>query len=140
MRGSSKTDVRDDSPFLEQPFRHIKTILIVLTPVPERPRADITFFGEAQTFCVHFELSRSACRASTRTDEDCAPHCAPSLFGLAPCGVCHARCITAPAVRSCRTFSPLLRCRCEWFVAHAGMQAERAIFASHRTRRFARLA
>src|SRR5438067_11280484 len=60
MRGSSKTDVRDDSPFLEQPFRHIKAILIVLTPVPERPRADITFFGESQTFRIHFELSRPA--------------------------------------------------------------------------------
>jgi len=36
---------------------------------------------------------------------------APSLFGLAPCGVCPARCITAAAVRSYRTFSPLLR-RC----------------------------
>jgi hypothetical protein len=30
-----------------------------------------------------------------------------SLFGLAPCGVCPARCITAAAVRSYRTFSPL---------------------------------
>ena len=37
---------------------------------------------------------------------------APSLFGLAPCGVCPARRITAPAVRSYRTFSPLpRRCR-----------------------------
>jgi len=37
---------------------------------------------------------------------------APSLFGLAPCGVCPARCITAAAVRSYRTFSPLPeRCR-----------------------------
>ena len=33
----------------------------------------------------------------------------PSLFGLAPCGVCLARCITATAVRSYRTFSPLPR-------------------------------
>jgi hypothetical protein len=34
------------------------------------------------------------------------------LFGLAPCGVCHARDITAAAVRSYRTFSPLpRRCR-----------------------------
>jgi hypothetical protein len=33
----------------------------------------------------------------------------PSLFGLAPCGVCHARVITAAAVRSYRTFSPLPR-------------------------------
>src|SRR5580693_962441 len=32
---------------------------------------------------------------------------APSLFGLATCGVCPARRITAPAVRSYRTFSPL---------------------------------
>ena len=31
----------------------------------------------------------------------------PSLFGLAPCGVCPARPITAAAVRSYRTFSPL---------------------------------
>src|SRR5207244_5903478 len=30
----------------------------------------------------------------------------PSLFGLAPCGVCPARHITAAAVRSYRTFSP----------------------------------
>jgi len=32
-----------------------------------------------------------------------------SLFGLAPCGVCLARDITAAAVRSYRTFSPLPR-------------------------------
>jgi len=32
---------------------------------------------------------------------------APSLFGLAPCGVCPARSITEAAVRSYRTFSPL---------------------------------
>ena len=31
----------------------------------------------------------------------------PSLFGLAPCGVCHAPRITERAVRSYRTFSPL---------------------------------
>ena len=31
----------------------------------------------------------------------------PSLFGLAPCGVCPARRITAAAVRPYRTFSPL---------------------------------
>jgi len=36
----------------------------------------------------------------------------PSLFGLAPCGVCPARYIAAAAVRSYRTFSPLpRRCR-----------------------------
>ena len=32
---------------------------------------------------------------------------APSLFGLAPCVVCPARCIATAAVRSYRTFSPL---------------------------------
>ena len=31
----------------------------------------------------------------------------PSLFGLAPCGVCHATFITERPVRSYRTFSPL---------------------------------
>jgi len=41
-----------------------------------------------------------------------SPPRAPSLFGLAPCGVCPARRITAAAVRSYRTFSPLpRRCR-----------------------------
>ena len=33
----------------------------------------------------------------------------PSLFGLAPCGVYPAPGVTAGAVRSCRTFSPLPR-------------------------------
>ena len=33
----------------------------------------------------------------------------PPLFGLAPCGVCHAPRITERAVRSYRTFSPLPR-------------------------------
>ena len=32
---------------------------------------------------------------------------APSLFGLAPCGVCPALAVTSQAVRSYRTFSPL---------------------------------
>jgi len=32
---------------------------------------------------------------------------APSLFGLAPGGVCHAACVAAAAVRSYRTVSPL---------------------------------
>src|SRR5438105_12521879 len=34
---------------------------------------------------------------------------APSLFGLAPCGVCPALAVTSQAVRSYRTFSPLPR-------------------------------
>lgn len=33
----------------------------------------------------------------------------PSLFGLAPGGVCHAGPVAGPAVRSCRTLSPLPR-------------------------------
>src|SRR5579875_78157 len=39
--------------------------------------------------------------------ELCSGLAAPSLFGLAPCGVYHASAITAGAVRSYRTFSPL---------------------------------
>src|SRR5215469_5392690 len=39
----------------------------------------------------------------------------PSLFGLAPCGVCPARVIAAAAVRSYRTFSPLPRRRSKRF-------------------------
>jgi len=37
------------------------------------------------------------------------PRTFPSLFGLAPCGVYHASAVTAGAVRSYRTFSPLLQ-------------------------------
>jgi hypothetical protein len=40
----------------------------------------------------------------------------PSLFGLAPCGVCPACRIAATAVRSYRTFSPL-----PWRCRHGGM-------------------
>ena len=36
----------------------------------------------------------------------------PCLFGLAPCGVYHAAVITARAVRSYRTFSPLPQAEC----------------------------
>ena len=52
-------------------------------------------------------------RAGTRPGRGLfSPPQAPSLFGLAPCGVCPARRITATAVRSYRTFSPLpRRCR-----------------------------
>ena len=45
-------------------------------------------------------------RAETRWQR-LAPSPTPSLFGLAPCGVCPASRITARAVRSYRTFSPL---------------------------------
>jgi hypothetical protein len=51
----------------------------------------------------------------------------PPLFGLAPCGVCPAPCITARAVRSYRTFSPLpqastrgLRMACACFALASG--------------------
>src|SRR6476469_6142473 len=47
-------------------------------------------------------------RASSRHACKLAPATSP-LFGLAPCGVCHAPCIAARAVRSYRTFSPLPR-------------------------------
>ena len=45
---------------------------------------------------------------------------ASSLFGLAPCGVCHARSITGTAVRSYRTFSPLpdVAARAVYFLWH----------------------
>ena len=45
-------------------------------------------------------------RADTR-GKRLTPSSIPSLFGLAPCGVCHASRITARPVRSYRTFSPL---------------------------------
>jgi hypothetical protein len=45
-------------------------------------------------------------RASSRHACKLAPATSP-LFGLAPCGVCHAPCITARPVRPYRTFSPL---------------------------------
>src|SRR6266516_7302248 len=47
-------------------------------------------------------ILRACCSARTRSDGG-----TPFLFGLAPCGVCHARSITGAAVRSYRTFSPL---------------------------------
>jgi len=46
-----------------------------------------------------------ASRAGSQRDGLLRPH--PSLFGLAPCGVCHATFITERPVRSYRTFSPL---------------------------------
>ena len=46
-------------------------------------------------------------RAGTHLRRTRRPPENPSLFGLAPCGVCPARRITATAVRSYRTFSPL---------------------------------
>src|SRR6266568_4722336 len=46
-------------------------------------------------------------RAGTYPERSFRLNPGPSLFGLAPCGVCHARRITATAVRSYRTFSPL---------------------------------
>ena len=54
-----------------------------------------------------------SCTPSRAKDPRWGPRgAAPSLFGLAPCGVCPARSITGAAVRSCRTFSPLPRRSC----------------------------
>ena len=50
------------------------------------------------------DLPGGECAPSQHAD---ARSAAPSLFGLAPCGVCPARSITGAAVRSYRTFSPL---------------------------------
>jgi hypothetical protein len=63
--------------------------------------------GGADAPSQHVPRRRSpSCCVHQRTGNDGG---APSLFGLAPCGACPARCITAAAVRSCRTFSPLPR-------------------------------
>ena len=45
------------------------------------------------------------------------------LFGLAPCGVLPAICLTADAVRSYRTFSPLPRLRPSGHLMHGGRPA-----------------
>jgi len=53
-------------------------------------------------------MARAAFRASGRYAARLALLARlPSLFGLAPCGVCPASVVTAGAVRSYRTFSPL---------------------------------
>ena len=49
-------------------------------------------------------LRRAVCPGGARI---AAPHSGASLFGLAPCGVLPATDLTAGAVRSYRTFSPL---------------------------------
>ncbi len=56
-----------------------------------------------------FRLLRPRIRLEQYGSRRCSPeyHLIPSLFGLAPCGVCHAPRITERAVRSYRTFSPL---------------------------------
>ena len=52
---------------------------------------------------------RLANRAGSQDRAVYAARIHPSLFGLAPCGVCHATFITERPVRSYRTFSPLPR-------------------------------
>jgi hypothetical protein len=52
-------------------------------------------------------LKRPTRRFCAPSRHACACGATPSLFGLAPCGVCLAPHITARAVRSYRTFSPL---------------------------------
>src|SRR3569832_1103869 len=61
--------------------------------------------------------TRTAGLTSPRGGIACAigPHL-PSLFGFAPGGVYHAGSVAGPAVRSYRTFSPLLPPRRERFV------------------------
>jgi hypothetical protein len=53
------------------------------------------------------DLPGSLARRAGTHGRRLAPSSIPSLFGLAPCGVCPASSITARAVRSYRTFSPL---------------------------------
>ena len=60
--------------------------------------------GTPSAIAANSWLSRRPSRACSEGEN-------PSLFGLAPCGVCPARSITATAVRSYRTFSPLPRRR-----------------------------
>src|SRR5579871_1927139 len=53
-------------------------------------------------------LGRTLLPGSSNLPESRTERAAPPLlFGLAPHGVCPARRIASPAVRSCRTFSPL---------------------------------
>ena len=64
----------------------------------------------------------------------------PSLFGLAPCGVYPATGITASAVRSYRTFSPLplhetapKSCPTQWRYVFCGTSRPRALKPASRT-------
>jgi len=53
---------------------------------------------------------------------------AATLFGLAPCGVLPATNVTVGAVRSYRTFSPLLPCiRCTWGELPRGSRCARLL-------------
>ena len=58
-----------------------------------------------------FGTFRAAWAHRADTQRRLAPAALPSLFGLAPCGVYPASVVTAGAVRSYRTFSPLPRHR-----------------------------
>ena len=57
---------------------------------------------EQPTRTAGFGHLSGTCRLATKRS-------APSLFGFAPGGVCHAVCVAADAVRSYRTISPLPR-------------------------------
>jgi hypothetical protein len=72
--------------------------------------------------------------------EPCSGSALPSLFGLAPCGVYPASVITAGAVRSYRTFSPLLLhetapkgCPTQWRYVFCGTSRPRALKPASRT-------
>ena len=57
-------------------------------------------------------------------------HPIPSLFGLAPCGACHAPTITGRAVRSYRTFSPLPQARAWGGMFSVVLSVERTLIRS----------
>ncbi len=67
-------------------------------------------------------------RCGNASAGDCSPACRP-LFGLAPGGVCPATSVTRGAVRSYRTFSPLLAFALSGFVAAGLFRACRAVAA-----------
>jgi hypothetical protein len=55
---SVATNIRNDSPFFEQPFWDVTTMIVTLTPTSELIRAEIGLFGEAQTKRQRFKLGR----------------------------------------------------------------------------------
>ena len=68
-------------------------------------------FGAPSRHALRRRCKLFALMAKCTVRNACSDGESSSLFGLAPCGVCPARSITAAAVRSYRTFSPLPRRR-----------------------------
>ena len=89
---------------------HSEKVVSSWTCKPNSVR-EIAFAGRSFLWAAHYCEAQATYpevvtrRAGTSAGEPARP----SLFGLAPCGVCHACRITAAAVRSYRTFSPLPR-------------------------------